>query len=95
MSEQRFIELLQALLTMVDSRSKTSMKCAKNTLENIFAMAQESGKCDSLTLRMMYNAITEFEYLVELKEDFAGIPKDYSNNLHKRQRLAQMLRPSC
>ncbi len=95
MSEGRFIQLLQALLTMVDPSSPTSVACVKNTLENVFALARESHKVDAITLRVMAEAIALSSHLINNRDDFAGKPGDHQGNYAKQQRLVQMLRPSC
>ena len=37
----------------------------------------------------------QFEYLVEHKADFVGVPGEYQKNQVKRQRLAHMVMPGC
>ena len=95
MSEKRFIQLLQALLTMVDPKSETSAACVKSTLENILALAVESGKADAKTIHIIVFSIHRINILIDHKDDFAGIPGDYHGNMAKQQRLLNMLYPSC
>lgn len=95
MSEKRFIQILQALLTMVDPNSKTSVACVKSTLENLWALAVDSEKADVITIDIMGRAIYCFDSLIYHRDDFAGIPGDYHGNTAKRHRLLNMLYPSC
>lgn len=95
MSEKRFIQILQELLTMVDPDNPASSACVKNVLESLFALAKSSGKCDSITMRMMFAAKDNIDSLIDYRDDFAGRQGDYNGNTAKQQRLAQMLRPGC
>jgi len=95
MSTKRFLEALQALLTMVDPDSPTSIACVTTALENIYALARESGLADAYTLRIMDSAIRQIKALVLYKHDFAGKPNDYSGNKARQARLENMLRPGC
>ena len=95
MSEKLFLQTLQALLTMVDCSSPTSIACVKATLQNLFALAEESKKAEAITLRMMMAANQSIDYLIYHNDDFAGKPGDYNGNVAKQHRLAQMLRPNC
>lgn len=95
MSEKRFIQTLQALLTMVNPDSPTSIACVKATLENLLALARESGKADAITIRMIMVATHQIDHLIYHRDDFAGKPGDYPGNTAKQHRLAQMLRPGC
>ncbi len=95
MSRKRFIELLQALLTMVDPESPASVACVKTALDSILGLAKESGKSDPLTIHTMEIAADSVNFLVEQREDFAGKPGDYSGNLAKQNRLEQMIVPTC
>ena len=94
-NKEGLLKLLQQLLTMVDKESHTSIRCAKNALENIYALARESGKSDAMTIRMMDRSIHLFERMVAYKEDFAGVPGDYNGNAAKRHHLEMMIRPGC
>ena len=95
MSEKRFLQTLQALLTMVDPDSPTSVACVKATLENLLALATESGKADRLTVRTITTALNNIGFLIDQRDDFAGKPGDYQGNTAKQHRLAQMLEPHC
>lgn len=95
MNENGFLMFLQQLLTMVEKTEPASVQCAKNALENVYALARQSGKSDSLTIRMMDSAIRLFDRLVWHKEDFAGQPGDYAGNEAKRHHLRMMLWPGC
>ena len=95
MSEKRFLQTLQALLSMVDPDSPTSVACVKNVLESIHALALSSGKCDPITLRIMAVAMADIDKLIYYRDDFAGVKGDYNGNAAKRRRLEQMLMPGC
>lgn len=95
MSEKRFIQILQALLTMVNPKSHESIACVKATIEGILALAMESSKADRLTVRMIRMATHEIDYLIYHRDDFAGKPGDCEGNTAKQHRLAQVLRPGC
>lgn len=95
MSEKRFLQMLQALLTMVDPKSETSVACVKSTIESIWALAVESQKVDAKTMHVIGNARSRIDILIYHKDDFAGKPGDYHGNMAKQQRLLNMLYPSC
>ena len=95
MSKKNFLMFLQELLTMVDKDNHYSVALAKNALTSVLAMAQVSRKVDGFTLRMMMRAEADFTRLVSYAEDFAGVPGDFQENEKKRNRLGQMLAPSC
>ena len=95
MSEKRFIQTLQALLTMVDPESPASIACVKTTLENLLALARESGKADGLTVRVIWSAVGNIDHLICHRDDFAGKPGDRQGNTAKQHRLAQVLEPHC
>lgn len=95
MSMDNFLSYLQQLLTMVDSRNDCSIALAKTSLSAVFGLAKASGKADSIVLRAMMIAEREFEYLVEHKADFVGVPGEYQKNKVKRQRLSHMVMPGC
>ena len=94
MSEKRFLELLQELLTMVDPDDPDSIKTARSVISGILELAKESGKVYSPTIRMMISAEEQFLGLVRHKDEFAGWPGDYWGNVAKQHRLMQMLRPA-
>ena len=95
MSFDRFIELLQQLITMTDPEVKERVWYAENILDNLLRLADESGMADLRTVSAMKLASANFTRFLRNKEDFAGRPGDYSGNQAKRRRLAMMLRPSC
>lgn len=95
MSEKRFLETLQALLTMVDPGSVASRACVKNVLESIAALARESRKCNSPTIRMIYNTQEIIDHLIDHREDFAGKPGEYQANVAKLQQLRLAINPGC
>lgn len=95
MSERRFLQTLQALLTMVDPRSVTSRACVKSALENIAGLARASGKCNGLTLRMIFAAQKAIDSLIDHHEDFASIPGDRNTNVARMQQLRLTLCPRC
>ena len=95
MSFQRFIELLQMLITMTDPENEDDVLNARNILKNLLELAESSGKADPKTIRSMLIANHEFTAMLHSKEDFAGVPGDISANKAKRQRLAMMVRPGC
>ena len=95
MTMENFLSYLQQLLTMVDSRNECSIALAKTALSAVFSLAKSSGKADGIVLRAMMIADREFDYLVEHKADFVGVPGEYQKNQVKRQRLAHMVMPGC
>lgn len=95
MSEERFLELLQQLLTMVDPEDPCSVACMKTILINIQSLACQSGKASPLTTNMMNVAQIRCNDLIMKREHFAGVPGDYLQNKHKRARLRMILVPSC
>ncbi len=80
---------------MVDSKNDCSIALAKTALSVAFTLAKSSGKADGIVLRAMMIANGEFEYLIEHKTDFVGVPGEYQENQVKRQRLAHMVMPGC
>ncbi len=95
MSLERYIEFLQAIITMTDPNNEEEMLNARNVLRNLLELARSSGKANALTIRSMMSGYHEFSYLMRKKEDFAGQPGDYAGNQAKRQRLQMMIRPGC
>lgn len=95
MSYERFIELLQQILTMVDPADKEQVKYAKEVLKNLRDLAIASDKADGGVLRAMTIAYHEFEFILPHRNEFAGTPGDITGNRIKRQRLAMMVRPTC
>lgn len=95
MSTERFITLLQEILTMVDKNDMESVTKARNALSAIVELAFESQKANAITLRVMRRAESMFDSLVSNADDFSGKPGDYLNNNKKRKRLLAMLSPGC
>ncbi len=95
MSLNRFIMFLQELITMTNCDDRLAVAMAQNILSSLVALAFESQKADSITLRTMKNAEKTFEYIIAHANDFKGVPGDYENNEKKRRRLRLMLVPSC
>lgn len=95
MSTDNFLSLLQQLLTMVETRKPSSIALAKSILVSVGGLGRDSNKIDARTMRMVREAEYCFEYLVECREDFIGIPGEYQNNKNKRQRLMNILMPGC
>ncbi len=95
MSLDSFLRLLQELLTMVNPGDGLSIECAQTTLRMIVALARDSGKVDPYTLRCMDRATLIFKDLVHHRKDFIGSPGNFQANNAKRQRLQNMLYPSC
>ena len=95
MSFERYIELLQMLITMTDPDDPNEVLCAMNILKNLLELARSSEKADAVTIRTMSEGFHGFNGLLRHKDNFAGEPGDYSGNQAKRQRLAMILRPHC
>ncbi len=95
MSFDRFIELLQALVTMTNPNNEEQVLHAENILGSLLELADSSQMADPITLRTMMQAYHEFTFLLRHREDFAGKPGDIAANRAKRQRLAMMIRSSC
>lgn len=94
-SLDRFIELLQALITMTDPEDMDEMKYAKEVLRNLNRLAGSSMKVTREVLRTMMAAYAQFDMLMQHKSEFAGRPGDYAANDAKRHRLAMTIRPGC
>ena len=95
MSLERYIELLQAIITMTDPKNEEQMLNAKNILKNLLELARSSGMAGGPTMRAMTEGYHEFSMIMRHKQDFAGKPGDYAGNQAKRQRLAMMVAPHC
>ena len=95
MSFERYIELLQQLITMVEPENEEQVLNAKNILKNLMELADSSEMRDDLTRYAMKVGYREFVHLCYYKPNFAGKPGDTEGNRAKRQRLAVMLRPGC
>lgn len=95
MSENRFLQLLQELLTMVDPDNLDSINKARGVISSILALAEESEKAHPYTIHLMKSAEVCFLRLVRHKDEFAGCPGDYQGNIDKQLRLRLMLQPHC
>ncbi len=95
MSFDRYIELLQQLITMTDPDNEDQVLYAKNILINLLELAQSSKMVDSITYRTMVSGRDSFTNLLRSKKDFAGKRGDIAGNQAKRRRLAMILRPGC
>ncbi len=95
MSFERYIELLQMLITMTDPDDSNEVLCAMNILKNLLELARSSEKANAITIRAMAQGFNGFTRLLRSKDDFAGEPGDYTGNQAKRQRLAMILKPHC
>ena len=95
MSLKNFIAYLQQLLTMVDPRDAESIERAKAALNATVQFAVASHKVDGRTHRAMYEAIDQFDLLVQTASSFAGRPGAYVENEQKRRRLLNALYPGC
>ena len=95
MSEEGFLLFLQEIITMTDKKNAYSIAYGKNLLKQLADFAILSKKVDPVTYRMMMEAIRSFDFIMENKGDFAGVPGDYHRNQAMRNRLAMMLRPGC
>ncbi len=95
MSEQKYLELLQALLTMADPKKPETVGYVRAVLDNLSELVMSSGMCDRRTLRMILNSIDSIDMLIDTRKDFAGTPGDIAGNRAKRQRLRDMLAPAC
>ncbi len=95
MSQEGFMLFLQEIITMTDKNNPYSIAYGKNLLKQLADFVILSEKVDSITYGMMMGAIRRFDFIMENKENFAGIPGDYQRNQAMRNRLAMMLRPGC
>ena len=95
MSLNSFIAYLQQLLSMVNPDNDHLIVIAKEALSATIALAEASGKIDSVTRRTMDRAEYQFDYLIEHARDFAGVPGRFKENEQKRQGLKMMLVPHC
>ena len=95
MSMENFLSFLQQLLTMVEPKNKSSVALAKTALKAVSELIQASGKGDPLVLRAIFITERNFDYFVEHKQDFAGIPGAHHTNYMKRKRLEHMINPGC
>lgn len=95
MSLERYIELLQAIITMTDPENEEQMLNAKNILKNLLELAKSSGMTVGPTMRAMTQGYYEFSMIMHHREDFAGKPGDYAGNQAKRHRLEMVVGPHC
>ena len=95
MSFERYIELLQQLITMTNPDNEEEVLCARNIMKNLLELARSSKMADAITLRTMMLAYSKFTLLLRHKDDFAGKPGDIFGNRNKRNQLAMMVRPGC
>ena len=95
MRYERYIELMQQLITMTDPDDEEEVLCAKNILKNLLELTRRSKKATPQTLQAMLIGYAEFSRILQMKEDFAGVPGDIAGNLAKRKRLTTVIRPGC
>lgn len=95
MSLDTFIRLFQSLLTMADPDNELSVEYAETILRMVFALVRQSGKADAMTMRCMDNGVQNFRLIFRHREEFAGRPGEFKTNSAKRQRLKDLLYPSC
>ena len=95
MSLERYIELLQAIITMTDPENEEQMLNAKNILKNLLELARSSGMTVGPTMRAMTEGYHGFSMIMRHRENFAGKPGDYAGNRAKRQRLEMVVGPHC
>ena len=92
---ENFLSFLQQLLAMVDPKNKASVELAKISLRTVISLAETSQKVGMATLRLMHLAEAQFDFLVMHREDYIGVPGEYSENHMKRKRLEHVLTPGC
>ena len=95
MNFDRYVELMQQLITMTDIDNEEEMLCARNILKNLMELARSSQKVNPMTMRAMVEGYHEFSMFMRMKDEFAGKPGDVEGNMAKRKRLAMTLRPGC
>lgn len=95
MSEERFLEFLQQLLTMAESGDQELVELARTALMSVVQLALKSGKVGQKTRQLMILAVDRFELMIIHAADFAGKPGEVYDNQKKRRRLLQMLRAGC
>lgn len=86
---------MQQLITMTDPDDEEEVLCAKNILKNLLELTRRSKKATPQTLQAMLIGYAEFSRILQMKEDFAGVPGDIAGNLAKRKRLTTVIRPGC
>ena len=95
MSYNNFLSYLQQILTMVDPENEYSVEYARMALTATITLARKSNKVDAITLRAMYSAKGSFDYLVEHRDSYSGVPGDYTGNEKRRRRLGLAIQPGC
>jgi len=95
MSLERYIELLQAIITMTDPENEEQMLNARNILKNLLELARSSGMAGGPTMRAMTEGYHGFSMIMRHRENFAGKPGDYAGNQAKRHRLEMVIVPHC
>lgn len=91
MSEENFLSFLQQLLTMVELEDADSIALTETALTSVTQLANLSGKTDAFTLFLMVNAVRKFDYLLENKDYFAGVPGEIFTNRNKRKLLKEIV----
>lgn len=95
MTMDNLLRFLQQILTMVDPMNPSSVALGQATLNSMYELVQASGKADNIVVYAMHGAVHGFNFLVECREDFIGVPGQVKENQNKRQRLRMTLMPSC
>jgi len=95
MSLERYIELLQAIITMTNPENEEQMLNARNILKNLLELARSSGMAGGPTMRAMTEGYHGFSMIMRHRENFAGKPGDYAGNQAKRHRLEMVIVPHC
>jgi len=95
MSLERYIELLQAIITMTNPENEEQMLNARNILKNLLELARSSGMAAGPTMRAMTEGYHGFSMIMRHRADFAGKPGDYAGNQAKRHRLEMVIGPHC
>ena len=93
MSRQKFLEYLQTILTMADTKEQKAY--AHMSLIALRDLSRQSNKIDAIVVRMMMMAEQRFEYLWDQRDEFVGRPGEYTENQKKRNRLAMYIAPGC
>ena len=95
MSEKRFVETLQTLLTLVDPNSPESRARVRHILKELFFLARESEKCNGSTIRMIDNAESILNHLIDHRDDFAKEPGARYANKARGEQLRLAISPRC
>lgn len=94
MSFERFIQLLQMLITMTNPYNEEEILNARNILKNLLELARSSGTADPRTIRAMSQGYHQYIYLLGHRNEIARRPDDTAENRARRRYLAMMLRMS-